>query len=118
MMMREWDGTAISRPLSLLPNADASLGDAGPAQIAEISAIGPEVVNEPAAREALAASEMRLRSALEIAEIGCWEYDVETGENHWDEALMRIMRAPAGSGNKLGNTWTEVIHPDDRQRVI
>ncbi len=118
MMMREWDGTAISRPLSLLPDADASLGDAGPAQIAEISAIGPEVVNEPAAREALAASEMRLRSALEIAEIGCWEYDVETGENHWDEALMRIMRAPAGSGNKLGNTWTEVIHPDDRQRVI
>ena len=66
MMMREGDGTAISR--HLLPNADA-LRDAVPAQIAEIAVSGPEDVNEPAAREALAASEMRLRSALEIAEM-------------------------------------------------
>jgi len=60
----------------------------------EVTEVAPAPRSEwDSAHESLVASEMRLRSLMEIAEIGCWEYDIETGKNRWDSALKRLMGA-------------------------
>lgn len=70
-----------------------------------------------AAHKAAEMSEARLRLALEAAQLGDWEFDVETGE---------VRRSPIHDQiygyDKLQPVWTyksfcDHVHPGDRQRV-
>ncbi|MEP7272979.1 MAG: response regulator [Acidobacteriota bacterium] len=57
-------------------------------------------------------SEERLRLALEAAEMGAWECNVETGEMTMDQRAHSLL----GSSAVVAQLLTD-IHPEDRERV-
>ena len=56
------------------------------------------------------------RLALEAAEMGAWEFRLETGEVLWDERCCEIAGVPAGERAPFGERLA-LIHPDDRAAV-
>jgi PAS domain S-box-containing protein len=69
------------------------------------------------AEQALMASEKELKTAQEIAGIGNWEFDFETGNTHWSENLFRLFGLNGYSNPVRFNTFTELVHPEDRHLI-
>ena len=66
-------------------------------------------------------AEERLAMSLEASgNIGTWSYDLDTFATHVDERFARLFQVDAAlarSGTELSR-FTDMIHPDDRQRVL
>jgi PAS domain S-box-containing protein len=68
------------------------------------------------ANEELSKSEARLSEAQELANLGSWEWNVNSEQVHWSQALYRIY----GMDPSLPITYQNYlrrIHPDDRNLV-
>ena len=65
----------------------------------------------------LAASEDRLRLALQSAAIGIWENNLVSQEMHWDSRARAIFGFPA-DGKIDEKQAISCIHPDDRELVL
>ncbi len=64
-----------------------------------------------------APSDVRLRLALDAAELGTWYWDVESGVTVWDRQMRRIF----GVGPDWPGTydaWVATLHPLDRDAVV
>ena len=68
-------------------------------------------------RRALQESEKKLKEAQEIAQIGHWELEIETGTTHWSDELYRILGWKPKEIEGSYEALTEAIHPDDRDIV-
>jgi PAS domain S-box-containing protein len=66
--------------------------------------------------DALAASEERLRTALEATGAGTWDFDPQSGERHWSPRLFEMLGIPPGTKPNSA-ALLEAIHPEDRGRV-
>lgn len=66
----------------------------------------------------LRAREERLRSSLEAADVGTWDWNIRTGEVGWSDNLERIHGQQPGSFRGTFEGFLEGVHPDDRQRVL
>jgi PAS domain S-box-containing protein len=72
-----------------------------------------DITERKRADEALQQSYDQRRIALEAAELGAWDYRLDTGEVFWDERCRNMFGVEAG--NKIGyDAVTDCIHPDDR----
>ncbi len=60
----------------------------------------------------------RLALAMEVAEMGQWEFDIETGRTSWDARAAAMLGVNAQAIARTGPHWSDLIHPDDRQGVI
>lgn len=69
------------------------------------------------ARE-LAASEERLRLALEGAGLGCWDMDMTSGSVVWDNRQYELQGYAPDSRPATQERWLERIHPEDAERVM
>ncbi len=69
------------------------------------------------ARQALLASEARLREAQRMAHIGSWELDLASQAIHWSDEIYRIFEVEPKRQAASYDTFTAVIHPEDRERV-
>ncbi|MBI5491158.1 MAG: PAS domain-containing protein [Deltaproteobacteria bacterium] len=80
-------------------------------------AISRDVTVRWLADEALRASEQRLNRAQEIAHLGSWELDHETGRLDWSDEVYRIFgMAPREFGASY-EAFLDAVHPDDRTAV-
>jgi PAS domain S-box-containing protein len=68
------------------------------------------------AEEALQHSQNRLATALEIAALGIWEYDLPSGLFSYDERCREVFGLAADDAT-TGDTVLALVHPDDRARV-
>jgi len=64
------------------------------------------------------ASEERLRLAHQAARIGTFERNVRTGVVTWTPEMESMYGLPLGSFGKTQAAFENLIHPDDRARVI
>ncbi|MCE5235612.1 MAG: PAS domain S-box protein, partial [Eubacteriales bacterium] len=62
-------------------------------------------------------SEARNAAAVEMAQIGTWEYDYETGATIWSPLYRHILGYPEGY-LPTADSWKEVLHPDDAADAI
>jgi len=69
------------------------------------------------ADEALRESEARLRLALEAANSGTWEWNLQTNENIWSEELWKLYGLEPYSCEASYEAWRQTIHPEDRARI-
>lgn len=67
---------------------------------------------------ALRISEERVRYTLDAANVGTWEWDMETGDVHWSERLEAIHMLPPGSFAGTFEDFLKDIHPDYKESVI
>ena len=63
---------------------------------------------------ALAASEERLRLALEGSRTGTWHWDIETGHIIWDDYMYPLFGRTRNDFDGTMESFLKVIHPDDR----
>jgi PAS domain S-box-containing protein len=67
--------------------------------------------------ESLIESEERLRLALEAADIGIWEWNLQTGVFTWSENIERLFSLKEESLKSTYKSFLNTIHPDDRSRI-
>ena len=70
------------------------------------------------AQETLAASEERLRLALDATHDGLWDLDIATQRVFYSDSYSALLGL---DNTALGDTreqWAAYLHPDDRQRVL
>lgn len=67
--------------------------------------------------EQLRRSEARLREAQQIANLGHWVWDMQTGELAWSDEVYRIFGCEPGSFEPTYERFLEMVHPDDRTHV-
>ena len=60
-------------------------------------------------------SEMMLRTAQRVAQIGCWEFDIHTRETYWTEELYLIHGLDPSGPVPTEAAVMAMIHPEDRQ---
>ncbi|OQW30281.1 MAG: hypothetical protein A4E19_10215 [Nitrospira sp. SG-bin1] len=128
------NGTAFFSDVSLSPVKDALgrvtsiIWTINEVSENEVSEIGPlrgacdrsqyeNIVMHRQAEEALRESETRLELAVQIGQVGIFEYDHRADSSSWSPILRDI----CGVGVDEAASWQrylELVHPDDRERVI
>ncbi len=69
------------------------------------------------AEQSLRSNEERLRLALEAGELGFYDLDLVTGEATVSPEYTRMLGYEAGEPSLDLRTWTDLIHPEDRERA-
>lgn len=82
------------------------------------SVIARDITKRRRAEEGLRRREEQLRLALEAANMGAWDYDVQTGAVRWSSGLELIHGIAPGSFGGTFDDYLKDTHPDDRQRVV
>ncbi|MCW9057866.1 MAG: response regulator [Gammaproteobacteria bacterium] len=67
---------------------------------------------------ALRASEERLRRSQIYANIGTWDWNIQTGELYWSERIGPLFGYPEGDLETSYENFLNAVHPDDRQAVL
>ncbi len=76
-----------------------------------------EVEERRLAEAALAASDFRLRRSHHFANIGVWDWNVQTGELFWSDRIGPLFGYPEGELRTSYENFIEAVHPDDRAKV-
>ena len=66
----------------------------------------------------LADHKERLRRGQVYANIGTWDWNIQTGGLIWSERIAPLFGYPAGDLDTTYDNFIAAIHPDDRQAVI
>ncbi|MFY9607182.1 MAG: MASE1 domain-containing protein [Blastocatellia bacterium] len=82
------------------------------------SAIARDITRRRSAEEDLRRREEQLRLALEAANMGAWDYEVQSGAVRWSSGLELIHGIAPGSFGGTFDDYLKDTHPDDRQRVV
>ena len=89
-----------------------------PVQPEELRATISALLRVRRAEGALRSSEERYRLVARATNDVIWDWDLVTGEVHWNSAVQTMFRySPTALRPEL-EWWHERIHPDDRDRVI
>jgi PAS domain S-box-containing protein len=69
------------------------------------------------AEEALADLQKRVDSAQELANMGDYDWHIESDTNRWSDQLFRIYGHEPGAFNPSYDKFLSFIHPEDRERI-
>ncbi len=93
----------------------AVLNEAG--EIQAIVGVGRDITERKIAELALQKSEERFRTAMDAAQVGTWDWDIQTGEIVWSATMEALMGLPPSSFDGTFKTVKSLIHPEDQKRV-
>src|SRR6201984_3112292 len=83
-----------------------------------VVAMVEEITDKKTAEEAVRASEKRLRLAQQIAHIGSFEWNIQTGVNTWTPELEAMYGLQPGTFTGTQTAFENLVHADDRAGVI
>jgi PAS domain S-box-containing protein len=78
--------------------------------------IARDITDQRRAERELRASQRQLAEAQRIAQVGSWEWDLDTDELTCSDELCRILGRPVGFRLSVRDL-AEVVHPDDLERI-
>jgi PAS domain S-box-containing protein len=79
---------------------------------------GRDISDLAQAREALRATEQRLRTASEAGNIGLWDSHVLTGRRWFSDQWWSMLGYTPDELPSTLSTFRELLHPQDRERVL
>ncbi|MBI3910860.1 MAG: PAS domain S-box protein, partial [Armatimonadetes bacterium] len=86
--------------------------------MAEIGSTLSQFIDRTRATEALRASELRLRVALEAGRMGAWEWDAGSGRVSWSPGLEAIHGLAPGTFGGTFAAFQRDMHMEDRATVL
>ncbi|QDU86040.1 Autoinducer 2 sensor kinase/phosphatase LuxQ [Planctomycetes bacterium Pla163] len=86
-------------------------------EVDEVFAIGTEITVLKNAIEQLGHSEARLGFALEAADLGLWDMEVDSRQVERNASWYALLGRPAGSVDGSLDGWRAIVHPDDEARA-
>ena len=104
------DGSEFPVEISLshVQTEDATLS------VAFVTDITERKRNEEALRE----SEARLRLAQQVALVGTFDWNIQTGVNQWTPELEAVYGLPPGGFARTQEAWEALVYPEDRPKVL
>ena len=85
-----------------------------PRIVAVVRDVSERIETERALRE----SDERLRRSQSFANIGTWDWNIQTGELYWSERIPTLFGYAEGELDTTYENFLKAVHPDDRQAVI
>ena len=79
--------------------------------------IDRDITARTMAEEALRASESRLNLALVGANMGTWDWDIQTNRVTWSAKVEELFGMERGAFDGTYETYSGLIHPEDRDNV-
>ncbi|MFO1418479.1 MAG: PAS domain S-box protein [Methylotetracoccus sp.] len=70
------------------------------------------------AEMALRDSEMRLKLAASVADIGVFDWNLETGVNTWTPEMEALYGLQPGGFGRTQPAWEQLVHPADRAGAV
>jgi PAS domain S-box-containing protein len=70
------------------------------------------------ANERLRESEERLHLSQQVAHIGTFDWNIETGVNIWTPELEAMHGLAPGGFSNTQTAWQKLLHPDDREAAL
>lgn len=61
--------------------------------------------------------ESRFADALDAAEVGIWEWDLETNNLYWDERMFKIFKIDKSHFHNCYKDFADCVHPDDLKNL-
>ncbi len=83
-----------------------------------ISGFAQDVTEVKAAESALKISEDRLNRSQSFANIGTWDWNIQTGELFWSDQIAPLFGGERVEMESSFDNFVEALHPDDRQVVL
>ena len=77
-----------------------------------------DITERKQAEEALQRSEERLRLAQQVARVGTFEWNIQTGLNTWTPELEALYGLSPGSFPKTEAAWENLVYSDDRAEAL
>ncbi len=63
-------------------------------------------------------AEQRLARSQAYANIGTWDWNIETGDLYWSERIAPLFGYPDGMLETTYANFLAAVHPDDRERLV
>ncbi|MGZ8625224.1 MAG: PAS domain S-box protein [Actinomycetota bacterium] len=83
-----------------------------------VIAVSLDISARKRAQMALAASEERLKIALDAGRMGTWDWDMRAGTMRWSESLEQIHGLEPGTFGGMFEHFQADVHPEDRAHVL
>jgi PAS domain S-box-containing protein len=80
--------------------------------------VNQDITERKQAEERLRESEERLRLAQQVARLGTFEWDLQTGVDRWTPELEALYGLPPGGFAGTEPAWEELVHPADRAEAV
>lgn len=109
---RAADGKEAWARVDRLPYRDAE------GNILGVIVMAVDVSKEVLLQEELRLSEDRLKRSQYFANIGTWDWNIQTGELYWSERIAPLFGYEQGEVDTTYENFIAALHPDDRQAVL
>lgn len=79
--------------------------------------IRTDISDRKAIEETLNKADQRFKSSQSFANIGTWDWNIETGDLYWSDRIAPLFGYATGTLQTSYDNFVAAIHPDDRERV-
>lgn len=83
-------------------------------QVVRLFGTGMDITDRKQAEIALQEKEEQLRLALELTQIGMWDWHIQPDRLFWNENTPRLLDLPLDQLEVTVQAWVDCVHADDR----
>ena len=83
-----------------------------------IIGVSRDITERKRAETALRKSEERFQLSMEATSDGLWDWDIRTDGAYYSPGYSRMLGYEPGDFHLQGESWKNLIHPDDREHAV